>query len=123
MRVGRVAPKYRYQEADFIPVQGGEDVLGDVGDALACRQSLGEGGVHEWFTKLRLRRDMVVEVYRDGFLGEQREPGVVGSRYGASQRVLVDIADLEEPSPLTVFYTHLAPQTLLPQGISFLARP
>ncbi len=103
-RVDGVPLEDRGRQADLVPAQVGEDVLGDVRDALAGYQREREGRIHERSAELCLGGVVVVEVYRRGVLGEQREPDVVCRGDRSPKRVPVEVPDfevLEEPPPPT----------------------
>ncbi len=54
----------RVEQPHLVPVDVGEDVLRDIGDALAGDEREGEGRVHEQPAEFGLSDIVVVEVYR-----------------------------------------------------------
>lgn len=84
-RVHGVAFEDRVGQSDLVPAEVGQDVLGDVGDALARDQGEREGAVYQWLAELGLARVVVIEVDRRGVLGQQSEPDVVRGRDGPAQ--------------------------------------
>src|SRR6185437_12913166 len=80
--------------ADLVPAEV-DGVAGDVVDREAGDQGEGEAGVDQGALELGLRRVIGIEVDGIGIGGEEREPGVVGLRDGASQRMVQLRAHLE----------------------------
>src|SRR5215210_8334448 len=93
--VDRIPLEDRRRQPYLVPAEVGEDVLGDVGDALARDQRQREGRVNERPAKLRLGRVSVIYVDGSRVLGEEREPHVIGGRHGTHKWVLVQIPNLE----------------------------
>ena len=61
-RVDRIPLEHGIWEANLIPAEVGHDVLGDVGDALACHQGERQAAVDQRLAELSLRGILVVEV-------------------------------------------------------------
>src|SRR5437763_8039873 len=102
-RIYGVSFKQRIGQAYLVPAKVGHDVLRDIHHRLPGYQGQREGRIHQWFPKLGLGGISVVKMNGIGILCEQREPYIIGRQNGASQGMLVDIADLEifvnAPSP------------------------
>src|SRR5215212_5166922 len=99
-------------EPDLIPPEVGEDVLGDICDALAGHHGDGEGRVDQRTAILGLGGVGVVHVDRGRVLRKERKPKVVGSRHGAPQWMFVDVTHLEileKASPPPLFDRHATP--------------
>src|SRR5918997_3919214 len=108
-RVDSVPLEDRRRQPHLVPAQVGEDVLGDIGDALPRDQRQREGRVHKRSAELRLGRIGMIHVDRSRVLGEEREPHVVGGRHGTPQWVFVDVPHLEvleEATPPTLLRRH-----------------
>src|ERR671912_2706654 len=72
--VDRIPLEDRRRHPYLVPAEVGEDVLGDVGDALARDEREREGRVDERLAELRLGRVGMVDMDRSRVLGEKREP-------------------------------------------------
>src|SRR4030095_9054813 len=72
-----------------------------------------EGGIHQRLAEFGLRGIGAIEVDRVGVLRQQREPAVVDRQHRPSERMLIDVADLEifvdAPCP-TFFDSHGSPR-------------
>jgi len=94
-----LAARFVFPHAPMRPVavqhEVGHHVLGDVGDALAGDERKRERRIHQDAAEFGLRRVRVVEMNRVHVLGQQREPAVVHGQDGPSERVHVDVTDLE----------------------------
>src|SRR2546421_2797636 len=83
------------RELDVGPAEIGNRFLAHVADAHARQQCHRERRGDDAAAELGVARILLVEVERVLVHGEQREPGVVGLRDGASRPMLVDVADRE----------------------------
>src|SRR5690606_15466405 len=95
------------RELHVVQAEVGERVLSDVDDALPDGDRQRQRGDHERFAELRLSGVLRVEVRLVGVHAQQREPGVVGLADRATERMAVDVPDLEvlvEPALPTLAY-------------------
>ena len=110
LRVDRIAFKDRRRQTDLIPAEVGHYVEPEIDDRLSGHKRERKRRIDEWLSELCLGRVGPVEVDRVVVLCQQCEPNVVGVDDCASDRMAVDVTDLEilvDPTGPSFFDRHV----------------